>query len=177
MADFPLRLLVLKRLTEHLEGVYGHDENGNPYDLRGRVFRGRTVFGADTPLPALSILEAPRPDTPIYGGEEEAQHERNWALYLQGWVDEDKANPTDPAHWLMAAVDQRLGLIVRETKGGGRPKPVDPVAHHLGGLISGFRYGPGVVRPADNQVSSKAYFYMPVQVGLATYVGEPYRSA
>jgi hypothetical protein len=61
------QLDILRALTAHLEGI--NPENGYDYDMRGRVFRGRAEFGDDTPLPHLSILEAPRPDAePVVGG-------------------------------------------------------------------------------------------------------------
>lgn len=173
---FPARLLVLKALAAHLSGVYGTGPDGEPFDLTGKVFRGRSEFGVDSPIPMLSILESPRPDTGVYGGNNEVRVEGAWNLLLQGWVDDDSENPTDPAHWLMAAVEERLGLIVAKKKDGSG-RPVDQAAYHLGGHIVSLEYGPGVVRPADGKVSSKAFFYLPVRIALASSVYEPYRSA
>lgn len=173
----PIRLTVLKALSEHLSGVYGTDENQDPYDLTGKVFRGRNEFGTEYPLPMLSILEDPRPSNAIYGGEEQVRLEPRWNLLLQGWATDDHENPTDPAHWLMAAVEERLSLVT-ERKGDGSNRPKDPAAFMLGfkDTITSFEFGPGVVRPADKTVSSKAFFYLPVRIGLAVGTNESYRS-
>ena len=60
MAD-PMRLVILKALCAHIEAQV-RISNGFQHDLQGRVFRGRSVFGQDDPLPMVSVLEAPRPD-------------------------------------------------------------------------------------------------------------------
>ena len=56
MAD-PKRLVVLKALCSHLEAQV-RTTNGFQHDLQGRVFRGRSVFGQDDPLPMVSVLSA-----------------------------------------------------------------------------------------------------------------------
>lgn len=175
MSQVPKRLQILIKLSEHLSAVYGFDVNGDPYDLTGRVFRGRNVFGADSPIPMLSILESTTPDLPSFAGNNEAVYEPQWRIFLQGWAEDDKENPTDPAHWLMAAVQQRLSLITAK-RNDGSGRPVDKDAFMLGGLVSDFSFGPGVVRPADDKISSRAYFYLPVRIGLAAGVDEPYLS-
>lgn len=173
----PIRLAVLKALTELLSGEYGTDENGNPYNLTGKVFRGRNEFGTEYALPMLSILENPRPSYSNTAGENEARLEPNWNLLLQGWAADDLENPTDPAHWLMAAVEERLGLVT-ERRNDGSNRPKDAAAFMLGfkDTVSSFDFGPGVVRPADKTVSSKAFFYLPVRIGLAVGANESYRS-
>lgn len=171
MAD-PYRLRVLKALTCHLEGI--SPELGYDYELKGAVYRGRTVVGEDMKVPALSILESPRPDFGAYVGEDQARSE-GWALLLQGWVEDDKKNPTDPAYRLASAVENRLALIVLE-RDDGSGRPLDTLAYMLGRqedghtLISKFQFGPPVVRPPD-QSSSKAFFYMTLRVGLAVAFG------
>ena len=47
----------------------------------------------------------------------------------------------------------------------------------LGNTISGFAIGPGVVRPPQDQVSSKAFFYLPVIVRLPVDVSKPFVTA
>ena len=175
MAEVPKRLHVLKLLTNHLSAVYGIDPNGNPYDLTGKVFRGRTLYGADDPTEMLSILESSTPDIPSYAGNNEAAYEAQWRIFLQGWTADDKQNPTDPAHWLMAAVQKRLSLVTaKKNDGSGRPQ--DPSIYMFGGLVADFSFGPGVVRPASENPSSRALFYLPVRIGLAAGVDEPYLS-
>ncbi len=172
MAD-PIRLQVLKALTTHLEGIVHVD--GDPaqdyrgFNLAGKVFRGRAVYGATDPETMLSLLEAPRPDFPSYAGENNEAASETWQLLLQGWTADDKVHPTDNAHLLMDAVSRRLAQIIQTKRGIGTP--MYPGAYMLGGLVSSFAFGPGVVRPPAEGASSNAYFYMPLRVGLATVVG------
>jgi hypothetical protein len=49
------QLDLLIRLTTHFEGIT--PTNGYGFDLTGKVFRGRLVFGADDPDPVVSIVE------------------------------------------------------------------------------------------------------------------------
>ncbi|SFD52450.1 hypothetical protein SAMN05216577_12837 [Pseudomonas citronellolis] len=175
MADLiPYRLLVLQRLTALLEGIDALDQNGQPYVLAGSVYRGRIEFGSDTPLPAVSILESPTPANGVFAGEAEVRSEA-WVLLIQGWAVDDALNPSDPAYWLAAAVEQRLSLITA-TRDDGSGRPLDAVNYLLGKLIAGIEVGPHVVRPLDQKTSSRACFYLPVRVALARSIGEPYRS-
>lgn len=171
MADSK-RLAVLKRLTAHLQGIT--PENGYEYDLSAAVFRGKSVFGADMPLPCLSVLEHPKPDTGIFAGQGKRAFTEEWVLMLQGWVEDDEENPTDPAYGLEAAVRKRLYDIMAQTNGG---QPKYPDVYMLGKLISDIAIGPPVVRPPDNQVSSKAFFFLPLRVSLQTDVSQPYVTA
>lgn len=175
MADVPFRLAVLKALTALLEQTTGTDVDGLPHNLVGQVFRGRTEFGDETVLPALSILEAPNPDIGNFAGNGEAMRD-NWVLLIQGWAKDDKMNPSDPAYYLAAATVAQLGKIVA-TKEDGSGRPADKVAYQLGGLIDTLQVGPYVVRPLDNKASSRAFFYLPIRIGLAQTIAEPYLSA
>lgn len=174
MADIPFRLLVLQRLTALLEGTSGPDHQGNPISLVGQVFRGRTEFGDETTLPALSILESPNPALGVFAGEKEARAE-TWTLLLQGWAVDDKQNPSDPAYWLAAAVEKRLSLVTAE-RDDGSGRPADPDYFLLRHIITTLEVGPHVVRPIDAKTSSRAFFYLPLRIGLAQAVGQPYRS-
>lgn len=174
MIEIPTRLYVLQRLTALLEGTNGPDQFGVPYDLTGKVYRGRTEFGNETDLPALSILEAPSPDVGKFAGSYQAMSE-SWLLLIQGWAVNDMQNPCDPAYWLAAAVQQRLALIVAE-RSDGSARPLDKEWFNLGGLITQCEVGPSVVRPPEAKASSRAFFYQPIRVGLAQRVIEPYRS-
>lgn len=167
MAD-SIRLQILKALTDHLKGIT--PANGYPYDLSNAVFRGRLIFGEDSPLPMLSILEAPRSNAGVEGGEYLSARSETWNLLLQGWVNDDPENPTDPAYGLMDAVETRLSLIVK-TKDDGSGRAHDKAVFLLGGLIGSLQFGPGVVRPPAEGVSSKAFFYLPVRVNLARIAG------
>lgn len=168
----PFRLEVLKRLTALLEATTGDDHNDQPFSLVGKVYRGRIEFGQDTVLPAVSILEAPAPDIGRFAGANEAMAEK-WTLLIQGWALDDKENPSDPAYYLAAAVQAQLARIVDLDDAG---RPVDKPAHLLGKLVTDFELGPYVVRPFDTKTSSRAFFYLPVRVGLARNVNQPYLS-
>lgn len=168
MAD-PLKLQVLKALTTHLEGIQGEDYHG--FDLRGCVFRGRNRFGDDEPETFLSILEAPRPDTGRLAGEYDSSRSWTWELLLQGWTEDDPLNPSDPVYLLEDAVTQRLNMIkaVHGNSTGGMPgSPRYPDVFMLGHLITAFDCGPGTVRPPTDNLSRKAFLYLPLRIGLAT---------
>lgn len=165
-AEVPLKLQVLQALTTHLEGISGAD--WGDFDMDGNVFRGRTRFGDDAPATFLSILEAPRADAGRDAGENKASKSTDWLLLLQGWTVDDPVNPTDPIYYLQAQVEKRLEMIVKVKPHNG--SPVYPDVYMLGNLVASFSFGPSVVRPPTEGLSSKAFLYMPLKVGLATVV-------
>lgn len=176
--DEPKKLVVLKALTAWLQGI--KHVNGDPendwggFNLEEAVFRGRTIYGDDDPLPMLSLLESPRPDFPRYAGTNEEAQSEDWAIFLQGWVKDDKANPTDPAYYLLEAVEKRLNQLRAthsNTSGGIPGSPVNKANYMLGGLLTGINFGPAIVRPPDGVISAKAFFYLPLKLGLASVVG------
>lgn len=165
MAD-PQKLQVLKALTVLLEGIAPSAPTIDPplMSMSGLVFRGRNRFGDDDPKTMISILEAPRPNNSVYTGENQARSD-DWLLLVQGWCPDDKTNPSDPIYFLLDDVERRLDRVIAESASTGYPKY--PEHYMLGGLITGMRVGPGTVRPPTEQISSKSFFYVPVQVGLA----------
>ena len=181
MAD-SYRLTVQKRLAELLGDIVPvlgkHD-----FTLAGAVFRGRAQFGDGDPLPMLSLLEPPRPsDASAYAGTNRDTRSERWPLILQGWVRNDLANPSDGAYDLMAAVELQLGKVKLTDRYGD---PIDANWYMLGPgdalvggarnrLISSFEFGPGVVSPPREQVSTQAFFFMPIWIGLAETAGQPY---
>lgn len=165
-AEVPVKLQILRALCSHLEGIVGPD--WGDFDLTGKVYRGRNRFGDDCPETFLSILEAPRPDGGREGGENKANKSGEWSLLLQGWTTDDPVNPSDPIYYLQAEVESRLSMIVDVNGHSGIPRFRD--VYMLGNLVTSFSYGPGVVRPPTDGVSSKAFLYMPIRVGLATVV-------
>lgn len=158
------RLNVLKALTAHLKGIT--PQNGYDFDLSSAVFRGRHKFGENDPETMVSILEAPQQDKSMFGGDYNDMRVDQWRLLVQGWTTDDIENPTDPLYGLLDNVENRLFAIIAE-KGDGSGKPADPAAYMLGGLIANMKYGPGIVRPPTEQVSSKAFFWLPVTITLA----------
>lgn len=159
----PFRLHVLKQLTACLQEIT--EANGYAHTMTDRVFRGRTIFGQETAVPFLSILEVPIPLDQLRMPGDSALSAGPWDLLVQGFVKDDPKNPTDPAHLLMADVRKRLGM--EKTK-------------ILDGTILGMKsvtdmtIGPGVVRPPDADVSSTAYFYLSVTLHLAEDLEDPY---
>lgn len=161
MAD-SYRLTVLKKLTAHLKGIT--PANGYGYDLSNNVFRGRTSYGENDPVPLVSILESPRSDPGMFGGENGMQRKEDWSLLVQGWAHDDVDNPTDPAYGLMDAVERHLGRLIKVSGRSGFE--VYPDEYMLNRSIAGLAILPGVVRPPMENVSSKAFFYLPIRVTL-----------
>ena len=172
MAD-SYRLTVLKRLTSLLEGTAVTPYTGLtlPSTLSGLVFRGRGRFGDDSPETMLSILEAPRAGGGVYTADNEGRKE-TWTLLVQGWCPEDRDNPSDPIYSLLDDVERQLDRVNRASRNTGYPTYPE---HYLLGaglgddkyLITDFQVNPGTVRPPTENISSKCWFYIAIQVGLA----------
>jgi len=177
------KLAILRALCTHLEGITranGYEFNMQPQisdngKMVPRVVRGRTVFGDSDPVPLISVLEGPVPDKdPVPVGVNEVQRTDDWIQFVQGWTHTPEDYPTDPAYQLMAAVEKRLSEIISVRKSG---LPVNPAVYLLGNSIAGFAIGPGVVRPPQDGVSSKAFFYLPVIIRLPVDVTRPFVAA
>lgn len=166
----PTRLLILQKLSKHLEGV--NPDNGYEFDLRGRVYRGRSNFGLETPLPAISILESPHPDMATYVGQNWQAMRDQWTLLLQGFVDNDMRNPTDPAYYLYAEVVSHLSRLVATRSATGTP--TYPDEYNLSGLITSMEVAPPVIRPPEEGQSSRAFFFLPLRLGVAVQLWNPY---
>lgn len=159
----PTRLRVLKRLTGVLQEITPANDYRN--DLSKCVFRGRVTFGEQDPLPMICILETPLqpeqfgtpPDNPARHGQ--------WDLTIQGFVDDDFENPTDPAHYLVADVIRRLAVEKRRN--------IDFKLFDMGDVVTDIRIGVPVVRPPD-ELSAKAYFWLPVTLTIAEDLDKPY---
>lgn len=171
----PKRLAMLKALTAYLLSEI-KISNGYQHNLVD-VFRGRMFLDQTVKLPVLSVVDNPDPDRyPSSAGRrgyEHATQNEDYILLIQGWAKDDKTNPSDPAHYLMADVRKALAKIVRR----GRPdEAYQPPAgvYLLGGLITDLVMEPGVVRPPTEQLSSEAFFYMRVSVGYTEDPNDPY---
>lgn len=165
----PIRLEILKRMTDVLKEIT--ILNGYKHDLASSVFRGRGVYGDETPLPALSILEAPIPLDQLPSAKDNQSLAGQWELVVQGWVADDRANPTDPAQVLMADVKKRLAL---ERKKFDWDNPEDGI-FGLGRFVTGLYIGAGVVRPPE-EISAKAYFWLTITLDIAEDMAEPYET-
>lgn len=183
MADSP-KLTILKRLTTLLEAtvvtpytytIANGAPSALPATLAGVVFRGRSVLGADAPDTLLSILEAPRQSPSVYAGAGEARHDL-WGLQIHGMCPEDANHPSDPIYGLLEDVEKQLQRIVKIAYGrAGQPMYTDDymLGRNAAGehMITKFEFQSGIVaRPASETPSSRTFFYIPVQVGIAKVV-------
>lgn len=166
--DNVLRLQVQKNLSAILADI--SILNGYSIDMPfENIFRGRAIFGTNDPLPMLSILEVPIPLDQRPSPKDSDLSSGTWELMIQGWVKDDKDNPTDPAHPLLADVKKRL--VLERRKASEIDNPEDGILG-LGNHVTGLRIGPGVVRPPD-QLSAKAYFWLTITLDLAEDLADP----
>ncbi len=177
---YPAKLTILRALTETLKGITpanGYVSDLSDFDpgdgaLTARVYRGRAFFGDNDPVPMVSILEAlGEADYIAEPHQTVGVSEYWWSLILQGWVKDDKDNPTDPAYVLLADVRRCLALQTR------RRQTNDPSETNILGLssklIHGLRTNTGVVRPA-NELSMYAGFHLLVEVKITDIAETPY---
>lgn len=157
----PFRLRVLKALTAAIQEIT--PANGYKHNLSAAVFRGRDLFSDDDPVPMVSILEGPDEERQLVGPAESSLNAGKWPLLIQGFVDDDIQNPTDPAHYLLADVKQRLAVECRKRR--------DILG--MGGLVDKLEFSPGVVRPPD-AISGKAYFWLRLDLTLVEDTYRPY---
>ena len=160
MTPVPTRLRILRAMTTTLEQVHVDGTS-----LAGSVFRGRTIYGADTPLPSLSILEPPIPPETVAGAPDERHQHGRWELLVQGWTKDDSDNPTDPAHYLMA--ETKRVLTAEKTRRRGLD------IFGMGDKVVSLDIGQGAVRPPD-EISSRAYFWLLVTLGIVDDLANPY---
>lgn len=165
------QLTILKALTAHLRGIT--PSAGYDFDMSTSVFRGRAMYGENDPVPMISIIESLDPDNSIdVANESRTVRSETWVLLVQGFIEAPTENPTDHAYNLKAAVEHRLAQIVAVDQFGDG---MYPDYHMLGGLITDLSIGPGVVSGPRRELSSDlAFFYLPVGVGLAVDVANPF---
>lgn len=163
MAD-STRLRILKALTAALETI--HPDDGYTHDMTGRVFRGRDLFGATDPLPMIAILEAAELEEQIPSPLTSEHQAGPYTLLIQGFVDDDRFNPTDPAHALLADVKRKL---VEERQ---RDRGKDMFG--MGRNVTEIRMSRGVVRPPEEFVSDKAYFWLRVTLTVVENLADPF---
>lgn len=179
MASDPFRLRVLKALTDTIKAVT--ISNGYEIDLgdfvdadtgltQARVFRGRTMFGDNDPLPMVAILEDPRgQDTPPQPQHTSGAAVGTMRLLIQGFVQDDKDHPLDPAYIASSQIVKALALQKA-------PKPTFSGPDILGfnGRVQSMTIEQPVHRPADNEISEKAYFVLGVTLSLVEKLDDPF---
>lgn len=171
----PFRLRVLRAMTATLKTVTpanGFVANLSDFEedgaTRSRVYRGLDEFGPSDPRPLVNILEHPRAleQTQATGGG--TSRTGDWDLLIQGFVQDDHENPTDPAHMLVADVIAALAREKRVNEGNlfgeGDRKP----------CVTDIKIGAQVVRPADGDISDVAFFFLTVTLVLVEDLENPF---
>lgn len=170
MSD-PFRLRVQKAIAAVIAEISIAD--GYQLDLAGSVFRGRLIYGDNDPVPMISIIEPPLPNEMLPSPMLSTTEDGWWDIIVQGFVKDDRENPTDPAHVAMADVKKRLTKeIKRKGEGAERNQPnpfgvnYDEAGARRKNVIEQFKIGAGVVRPPEEAVSTKAYFWLTLRLKI-----------
>ena len=160
----PFKLKVLKALTAALEDIT--IANGYQHDLTDAVFRGRLLLTEEDPDTCVAINEPPQiPDT-LDSPADSTLVKTVHPLLVQGFVPDDRKNPTDPAYRLLADVQKRLALERTRSRG-----------HDILGLgtrIGALKIGQAVVRMPDKLISDDSFFWLPVTLEYAEDLRNPF---
>jgi hypothetical protein len=167
----PLKLRIMDALTAILQEIT--IANGYKHDLGESVFRGRAIFGQNDPIPMVSILDVPIPLEPVVTPEGGSESKGGWEIVLQGFVKDDKVNPTDPGHFLMADVKQRLALEKKKEADFELFELDTPETIGMGQHVVKLEMSSGIVRPPD-EVSAKAYFWLTLTLTIVEDIADPY---
>ncbi len=170
MSD-PFRLRVQKAIAAAISEISVAD--GYALDLADSVFRGRLIYGDNDSVPMISIIEPPLPNemrpSPMVSTVEDGW----WDIIVQGFVRDDRENPTDPAHVAMADVKRRLAMELKRKGTGANARQPDPFGVNFNAdgstrrnIIEQFKIGAGVVRPPEEAVSTKAYFWLTLRLKI-----------
>lgn len=160
----PKQLRILRKLQALLEVTSGYEGV--------KCWLGKSVITAKDAGDTLSILEAPRPIVGQGVGEQSLKRNEQWTLLVQGWPVDNADEPSAPAYWMKAAVEQQLSLVMAELPNG---RQRDDYLYRLGGDISSLTIGQGVVRPPSEEAASRlAMFYLPLILEITTDVRNPY---
>lgn len=146
-------------------------ENGDAFDLAGKVYRNRILIGAeisDKP-PAVAIIEAPRADIATFAGEEAAFRKDYWTIMIQGIAADNRKDTEDDIYYLCQDVERRLNRMQAETRNGNPEHKED---YLLGGMITSVEIAPPVIRPPEAGVANNAFFYLAIRLGMAAKIGE-----
>lgn len=168
----PKRLAILRHLQALLEEV--SEEDGDAYTLVGKVYRNRTLIGADVnerpKLPAITLLEAPRAGINTFAGHEFEHRKDQWTILVQGMVDNSRrGTDSDDIYYLCQDVERRLNRM-QATKANGRA--AYPEHHMLGDKITSVEIVAPIVRPPEANVANNAFFYIAIYFGVAAKIGE-----
>lgn len=154
-----LRKKVKIALSERLKVITS--ANGYSADVGQNVFRGRTLFGDDDPVPFISILEDPIGEDLEFAPETGKTSQGPYVLMVQGFAKDDKENPTDTADDLL----EDIKTVLREVRGeAGHEKRIFQFPQQAPTVLN-MEFGGGVVRPSD-ELSAKAYCWVRVTFDL-----------
>lgn len=160
----PKQLRIMRMLAALLEATSGYEGV--------KCWIGKGILTAKETVDTLSILEAPRPIVGQPAGEQGLKRKELWTLLVQGWPVDDPDEPSAPAYWMKAAVEQQLSLIAAELPTG--VARTDKL-YMLNGDIASLTIGQGVVRPPSEEAASRlAMFYLPLVLEITTDVRNPY---
>jgi hypothetical protein len=159
----PFRLRVLRALSAKIEEV--NPDNGYHFDLRGRVFRGRVRYDDNDPIPMVSILEAPIPQEVIQSRGDNQLSVGPWELLIQGFASDDRENPSDQAHHMMAEV--KAVLVGEKQREDGLK------LFGMRGRVFEMFIGQGSVRPPDD-TTEEAFFWLTLTLKLSEDLSRPY---
>lgn len=178
MAKTHIKLQILQYLTTWLEGITV--ENGFQHDLAAAVYRGKDQFGANDKGDIVSLLEAKATDYGKFADEDNIVRKDDWIILVQGWADDNvrgrgpnDRHQTDAVYALLGDVEQRLGQLVEKTPQGVAKYPG---VYRMGGLVADMRLSSSVVRPAEQGLSAKAFFYLPIRIGMAYSICNPWQA-
>lgn len=176
MAD-SFRLRLMKSISAALKEItptngFEHDfadfvdSAGRPAE---RVFRGRDFFGENDPLPMLSILEDPRAEPPVNGPVGSPKAQNIFKVLIQGFVQDDKDHPLDPAYALSAEVIKAIVDAAQSSIGllGMNQQKRAP-------CVSGMSIGQPVHRPGRDEVSDHAYCLVGLTFLLSEDLSKPF---
>lgn len=171
MPSDSFRLRVMKAITDQLKTItpangYMHDMS-DFVDEAGRtmprVSRGRLQFGISDPMPLIAVLEDPRPveSGNAKGGSPLAVNK--WRILVQGFVEDDKMNPLDPAYHLSA---DAISALVQS-------KADQFNILGMGGKITDMKIEAPSHRPGADEVSTNAYFIFGVTLAIVEDLERP----
>ena len=157
------RLQVLKALSAALAEIT--TANGYQHDLSTKIVRGRTFMTEeDGEKPVIAINEKPVFPENLQADGSGASLTK-LELLVQGFAEEDRKNPTDPAYPLLGDVQQRLAQEKVREQGFN--------ILGFGARIQTIHIGQGVVRPPDGAVSDTAFFWLPVTLEFGENFNNP----
>lgn len=163
MTSEPFRLRFMIALTGALEEIDSSD--GYVNDMDGKVFRGRRLYGSGDPLPMLSLIEDTKLFERLNGPDGLAVGVGDWRVIVQGFVEDDPQNPSDPAYRLASDTVRRLAEIrqahaeAQRTQNGVSMLGIGSKAE--GNMVTDMTIGSPVLLLAD-EVSDKAGFGLPI---------------